>query len=124
MLTIGSMLVTLILAIPIALYSAVRETNRVSWTLTMFAYVVSALPVFWLGYIVIYFLPISSACSLWPSVLPGGARVRLALFPSARLRARRGQRHHQRGHPLSPGGDEQGDGRGLHPYSPRQGASV
>ena len=55
MLTIGSMLVTLILAVPIALYSAVRGTNRVSWTLTMFAYVVSALPVFWLGYIVIYF---------------------------------------------------------------------
>jgi peptide/nickel transport system permease protein len=54
-LTIGSMLVTLAIAVPIALYSAVRGTNRVSWPLTMFSYVVSALPVFWLGYIVIYF---------------------------------------------------------------------
>ena len=54
-LTIGSMLVTLAIAVPIALYSAVRGTNRISWPLTMFSYVVSALPVFWLGYIVIYF---------------------------------------------------------------------
>jgi peptide/nickel transport system permease protein len=54
-LTIGSMLVTLAIAVPIALYSAVRGTNRVSWPLTMFSYVVSALPVFWLGYLVIYF---------------------------------------------------------------------
>ena len=54
-LTIGSMLVTLAIAIPIALYSAVRGMNSVSWPLTMFAYVISALPVFWLGYIVIYF---------------------------------------------------------------------
>ncbi len=53
-LTIGSMLVTLLIAIPIALYSAVRGMNRLSWPLTMFAYVVSALPVFWLGYIVLY----------------------------------------------------------------------
>jgi peptide/nickel transport system permease protein len=54
-LTIGSMFVTLLIAIPIAVYSAVRGTNKISWPLTMFAYVVSALPVFWLGYIVIYF---------------------------------------------------------------------
>jgi peptide/nickel transport system permease protein len=54
-LTIGSMLITLAIAVPIALYSAVRGTDRVAWTLTMFSYVVSALPVFWLGYIVIYF---------------------------------------------------------------------
>jgi peptide/nickel transport system permease protein len=54
-LTLGSMFVTLLIAVPIALYSAVRGTNKISWPLTMFAYVVSALPVFWLGYIVIYF---------------------------------------------------------------------
>jgi len=55
MLTIGSMLITLAIAVPISLYAAVRGINAVSWPLTMFAYVVSALPVFWLGYIVIYF---------------------------------------------------------------------
>jgi peptide/nickel transport system permease protein len=54
-LTIGSMSITLLIAVPIALYSSVRGVNRISWPLTMFAYVVSALPVFWLGYIVIYF---------------------------------------------------------------------
>ena len=54
-LTLGSLLITLLIAVPIALYSAVRGTDRISWPLTMFSYVVSALPVFWLGYIVIYF---------------------------------------------------------------------
>lgn len=54
-LTIGSLLVTLAVAVPIALYTAMRGVNRLSWFLTMAAYVVSALPVFWLGYIVIYF---------------------------------------------------------------------
>jgi len=55
LLTIGSLIITLLIAVPIALYSAVRGINMISWPLTMFAYVVSALPVFWLGYIVIYF---------------------------------------------------------------------
>jgi peptide/nickel transport system permease protein len=55
MLTIGSLLVTLLIAVPIALYSAVRGIDKISWPLTMFSYVISALPVFWLGYIVIYF---------------------------------------------------------------------
>lgn len=54
-LTMGSMLVTLLVAVPIALYSAVRGANLVSRPLTLFAYVISALPVFWLGYIVLYF---------------------------------------------------------------------
>ena len=54
-LTIGSMIVTLLISVPIALYSVVRGTNKISWPLTMLSYVVSALPVFWLGYIVIYF---------------------------------------------------------------------
>jgi peptide/nickel transport system permease protein len=54
-LTLGSMFITLMISVPIALYSAVRGINKLSWPLTMFSYVVSALPVFWLGYIVIYF---------------------------------------------------------------------
>jgi peptide/nickel transport system permease protein len=54
-LTIGSLIITLLIAVPIALYSAVRGTDKISWPLTMFSYVISALPVFWLGYIVIYF---------------------------------------------------------------------
>ena len=54
-LTLGSMAVTLLVAIPIALYSSVRgHSVKISWPLTMFGYLVSALPVFWLGYIAIY----------------------------------------------------------------------
>ena len=53
-LTIGSLLVTLLIAVPIAVFSARRGMTPVSWSMTVFTYVVSALPVFWLGYIFIY----------------------------------------------------------------------
>jgi len=53
-LTIGSLFVTLFIAAPIAILSARRGVTPVNWALTMFTYIVSALPVFWLGYIVIY----------------------------------------------------------------------
>jgi peptide/nickel transport system permease protein len=53
-LTIGSMIVTLLIAVPVALFAARRGQTPVNWVLTMLAYVLSALPVFWLGYIVIY----------------------------------------------------------------------
>lgn len=55
LLTIGSLIITLLIAVPIAFYSAVRGIDKISWPLTMFSYILSALPVFWLGYIVIYF---------------------------------------------------------------------
>ncbi|MCK5351280.1 ABC transporter permease [bacterium] len=65
-LTIGAMLITLVIAVPIALLSARRGTTALTLPLTILAYVVSALPVFWLGYIAIYvsthkfgFFPIS-----------------------------------------------------------------
>lgn len=53
-LTIGAMLITLAVAVPIALTSARQGTTALTWPLTIFAYVISALPVFWLGYIAIY----------------------------------------------------------------------
>ena len=53
-LTLGSLFITLLIAAPIAIVSARRGVTPVNWVLTMFTYVVSALPVFWLGYIVIY----------------------------------------------------------------------
>ena len=53
-LTVASMFVTLLLAVPIAVFSARRGMTFFNWTSTIFTYVVSALPVFWLGYIVIY----------------------------------------------------------------------
>jgi peptide/nickel transport system permease protein len=54
-LTLGSLLVTLLLAVPVALYSAVRATGALARSLTLGAYLLSAVPVFWLGYVVIYF---------------------------------------------------------------------
>lgn len=53
-LTIGSLFVTLAIALPIAVFSVRRGPTPVSRSLAMLAYVVSAIPVFWLGYIVIY----------------------------------------------------------------------
>src|SRR2546426_9831869 len=53
-LTLGSMLVTLLIAVPIALHSSMRGRTALNWLLTMLAYVVSALPVFWLGYVAVY----------------------------------------------------------------------
>ena len=53
-LTLGSLLITLLIAVPIAIFSARRGMTPTNWVLTMFTYVVSALPVFWLGYIVLY----------------------------------------------------------------------
>jgi peptide/nickel transport system permease protein len=73
-LTVGSMLVTLLVSIPIALYTAIRGTNRVSLPLTLFAYVVSALPVFWLGYIVIYFF--THTLGLFPMAFGFSSSVR------------------------------------------------
>jgi peptide/nickel transport system permease protein len=54
-LTIGSLLITLLIAAPIAVRSAMRGMTKTTWTFTILSYVVSALPVFWLGYIIIYF---------------------------------------------------------------------
>jgi ABC-type dipeptide/oligopeptide/nickel transport system permease component len=48
------MFVTLAIALPIAVFSARRGPTPVNLFFTMFAYIVSAVPVFWLGYIVIY----------------------------------------------------------------------
>ena len=53
-LTVGSLVVTLALAVPIAVDGALHPGSRRAWAMTMAVYVVSALPVFWLGYLVIY----------------------------------------------------------------------
>ena len=53
-LTLGSLLITMFFAVPIAVLSARRGATLANRVLTMFSYVVSALPVFWLAYLVIY----------------------------------------------------------------------
>jgi peptide/nickel transport system permease protein len=54
LLTLGSLVVTLLVAVPVALYAAVRGVNRISFPATMAVYVVSSLPVFWFAYLVLY----------------------------------------------------------------------
>src|SRR2546426_835123 len=53
-LTLGSLLVTLLLAVPLALCSAWRRSGALARALTLAVYLISAVPVFWLGYVVIY----------------------------------------------------------------------
>src|SRR5512139_3474368 len=81
-LTLGSLLVTLALAVPIALHSARRGMTRLTWPLTIGAYVISALPVFWLGYLVIYFF--THKLGLFPLAFgfaTGGRKWLYALLP-------------------------------------------
>ena len=54
-LTLGSLVVTLGVAIPIAAMAAVRPASRIARSSTLLVYLVSALPTFWLGYMLIYF---------------------------------------------------------------------
>jgi peptide/nickel transport system permease protein len=44
----------MLIAVPIAVFSALRRYPILSWGLTLLAYILSALPVFWFGYIIIY----------------------------------------------------------------------
>ncbi|MDH5359627.1 MAG: ABC transporter permease [Gammaproteobacteria bacterium] len=53
-LTVGALIVTLAIATPIAIYTAIRENSRLTLTYNLFAYMISAIPVFWLGYLGIY----------------------------------------------------------------------
>jgi peptide/nickel transport system permease protein len=53
-LTVGALIVTLAVAVPIAVRGALRPGSRRVAALTVAVYVVSALPAFWLGYIAIY----------------------------------------------------------------------
>ncbi len=53
-LTIGAMLVTLLIAVPIALFSTLGSRARGSALLSVIAYLLSSAPMFWLGYLVIF----------------------------------------------------------------------
>ena len=82
LLTVGSLLITLLIAAPIAIRSAMYGMGRITWPLTIFSYVVSALPVFWLGYIVIYFF--THKLGLFPMAFgyaTGGEKWLYALLP-------------------------------------------
>jgi peptide/nickel transport system permease protein len=54
-LTIGSMVLSLLLAVPLAVYTARQGIITASgWAMTIISYILSSLPAFWFGYILIY----------------------------------------------------------------------
>jgi len=53
-LTIGAMVISVMIAVPIGIFASFRGFKGVSWPLTMFSYIVSSIPVFFLGYVVIF----------------------------------------------------------------------
>lgn len=53
-LTLGAILLTLLIAYPVGLISALRSDTIVTTPLSIAAYVISSLPIFWLGYIAVY----------------------------------------------------------------------
>jgi len=53
-LTLGSLVLTLLIAVPIAVHAAAHGDTAGNTAATIGAYIVSAVPVFWLGYIVVY----------------------------------------------------------------------
>jgi peptide/nickel transport system permease protein len=64
-LTIGAICISLIIAVPIGIFSAYRSFKGYSWPLTLFSYIVSSIPVFYFGYLILFlvsrqtgFLPI------------------------------------------------------------------
>jgi len=53
-LTLGALVLTLAIALPIAVHAAAHGDTPANTAATIGAYVLSALPVFWFGYIVVY----------------------------------------------------------------------
>ncbi len=53
-LTLGSLALTLLIAVPIAVHTAAHGDTAGNTAATIAAYILSAVPVFWFGYIVVY----------------------------------------------------------------------
>ncbi len=53
-LTIGAITISIFISVPIGVFSAFKSFRGISWPLSMFSYVISSIPVFFLGYLVIY----------------------------------------------------------------------
>ena len=53
-LTLGSLVLTLLIAVPIAVHAAAHGATAGNTAATIGAYILSAVPVFWFGYLVVY----------------------------------------------------------------------
>ena len=54
LLTIGSMVISTCIAIPIGIFSAFKSFTGYAWPLSIFSYIISSIPVFYFGYLVLY----------------------------------------------------------------------
>ena len=55
-LTIGAIFISLIIAVPIGIFAAFRSFRSYSWPAMVFSYIISSIPVFYLGYLVLFFV--------------------------------------------------------------------
>lgn len=53
-LTVGSIFLSTLISVPIGIFSAYRGFKSYSWPLSIFSYIMSSIPVFYLGYFVLY----------------------------------------------------------------------
>jgi ABC-type dipeptide/oligopeptide/nickel transport system permease subunit len=120
-LTLGALALTAAIAVPIAVHAAARGDTPGNTAATMVAYVLSAVPVFWFGYIVVYVF--IHLFGMFPLISGTGheAAARLALFAGADPRARDGERHALGDDPPPARGALARARRGLYPHRARQG---
>jgi len=69
-LTLGSMFLSIIVSVPVGIFSAYRGFKSYSWPFTILSYIMSSIPVFYLGYLVLYLF--SRYTGMLPIYYPGG----------------------------------------------------
>jgi peptide/nickel transport system permease protein len=70
-LTVGSIFFSIVIAVPIGIFSAYRRFKTYSWPLVIFSYIMSTIPVFYLGYLVLYI--VSRYTGVLPIYYPQGS---------------------------------------------------
>jgi peptide/nickel transport system permease protein len=82
-LTVGAIFISLIVAVPIGIFAAFKSFKSYSWPAMVFSYVISSIPVFYLGYLVLFlvsrqtgFLPI-----FYPDSMSGKYRFLSYVLP-------------------------------------------
>ncbi|MFW6139014.1 MAG: ABC transporter permease [Spirochaetota bacterium] len=69
-LTAGAMVISVMVSVPIGVFSAYRGFKSYSWPLSVFSYIISSIPVFYFGYLVLYV--VSRYTGMLPIYFPRG----------------------------------------------------
>jgi peptide/nickel transport system permease protein len=70
-LTVGSIVISLIISVPIGIFYAFKGFRGYSWPLTVFTYIISSVPVFYLGYLILFL--VSRQTGFLPIYYPQGS---------------------------------------------------